>query len=74
MRKQKSGIIVNISCGGGRFGIPALSGCVSSKFAVEGLSESMSFELEPFGIKTIIVEPGAINTNFHSSITVSKKP
>ena len=73
MRKQKSGIIVNISSGAGRFGIPALSGYVSSKFAVEGLSESMSYELEPFGIKTIIVEPGVINTNFHSSMVVSKK-
>lgn len=33
----------------------------------------MSYELEPFGIKTIIVEPGVINTNFHSSMAVSKK-
>jgi short-subunit dehydrogenase len=73
MRKQRSGIIVNIISGAGRFGIPALSGYVSSKFAVEGLSESMSYELDPFGIKTIIVEPGVINTNFHSSMTVGKK-
>jgi NAD(P)-dependent dehydrogenase (short-subunit alcohol dehydrogenase family) len=73
MRKQKSGLIINISSGLGRFGIPVLSGYVSSKFAVEGLSESMSYELEPFGIKTVIVEPGVINTNFHNSMTVAKK-
>ena len=58
MRKQKSGMIINISSGLGRFGRPLLSGYVGSKFAVEGLSESMSYELEPFGIKTVIVEPG----------------
>jgi NAD(P)-dependent dehydrogenase (short-subunit alcohol dehydrogenase family) len=57
MRKQKEGIIVNISSGAGRFGVPALSAYVSSKFA-EGVSESMFYELEPFGIRTIIIEPG----------------
>ncbi|CAN5689253.1 hypothetical protein BH23THE1_BH23THE1_27410 [soil metagenome] len=51
MRTQKSGLIVNISSGAGRFGHPTGSAYVSTKFAVEGLSESMSYELEPFGIK-----------------------
>ncbi|HEY6883645.1 MAG TPA: SDR family oxidoreductase [Nitrososphaeraceae archaeon] len=64
MRRQKSGIIVNISSGAGRFGFPGGSAYVSTKFAVEGLSESMSYELEPFGIKVAIVEPGVIRTNF----------
>jgi NAD(P)-dependent dehydrogenase (short-subunit alcohol dehydrogenase family) len=64
MRRQKSGIIVNISSGAGRFGFPGGSAYVSTKFAVEGLSESMSYELEPFGIKVVIVEPGVIRTNF----------
>ncbi len=73
MRNQKSGLIVNISSGLGRFGRPTLSGYVSSKFAVEGLSESMSYELEPFGIKTVIVEPGVVNTKFHNSMVVAKK-
>lgn len=58
MRKQNSGIIINISSGLGRFGIGTSSAYVISKFAVEGLSESMSYELEPFGIRTILVEPG----------------
>ncbi|HXS59757.1 MAG TPA: SDR family oxidoreductase [Candidatus Sulfopaludibacter sp.] len=73
MRKQKSGMIINISSGLGRFGMPVLSGYVSSKFAVEGLSESMSHKLEPFGIKTVIVEPGVINTNFHNSMIMAEK-
>jgi len=47
MRKQKSGTIVNVSSGAGRIGFPGMSAYVSSKFALEGLSESMSYELEP---------------------------
>jgi len=64
MRKQMSGTIVNIRSGLGRFGIDTCSAYASTKFAIEGLSESMSYELEPFGIRTIIIEPGVIKTNF----------
>jgi NAD(P)-dependent dehydrogenase (short-subunit alcohol dehydrogenase family) len=73
MRRQKSGTIVNISSGVGRFGIPGVSAYVSTKFAVEGLSESMSYELGPFGIKVVIVEPGVIRTNFGNGLVVAKK-
>jgi NAD(P)-dependent dehydrogenase (short-subunit alcohol dehydrogenase family) len=73
MRRQKSGKIVNISSGAGRFGFPGSSAYVSTKFAVEGLSESMSYELEPFGIKVVIVEPGVIRTNFVDGMVVAKK-
>jgi NAD(P)-dependent dehydrogenase (short-subunit alcohol dehydrogenase family) len=73
MRKQKSGIIVNISSVAGRFGYPGGSAYISTKFAVEGLSESMAYELEPFGIKVIIIEPGVIRTNIFNSVVVAKK-
>ena len=73
MRKQKSGTIVNISSGAGRFGFPTGSAYVSTKFAVEGLSESISYELESFGIKVAIVEPGVIRTNFGDGLIVAKK-
>jgi len=73
MRKQKTGIIVNISSGAGRFGYPGGSAYVSTKFALEGLSESMAYELEPFGIKVVLVEPGVIKTNFVNSMVASKK-
>ena len=73
MRKQKSGTIVNVSSGAGRIGFPGMSAYVSSKFALEGLSESMSYELEPFGIKVIIIEPGVIRTNFKKNSVISKK-
>jgi len=73
MRKQKSGTIVNVSSGAGRIGFPGMSAYVSSKFALEGLSESMSYELEPFGIKIVIIEPGVIRTNFKKNAVMSKK-
>jgi len=73
MRKQGSGRIVNISSGAGRFGYPGGSAYVSTKFALEGLSESMAYELEPFGIKVVLVEPGVIRTNFGSSMILAKR-
>ena len=73
MRKQKSGIIVNMSSGAGRFGFPMGSAYVSTKFAVEGLSESLSYEVEPFGIRVILIEPGMIKTNFSNASIMAKK-
>lgn len=73
MRKQKSGIIVNISSGAGRFGYPMGSAYVSTKFAVEGLSESLSYEVEPFGIRIILIEPGMIKTDFSNASVMAKK-
>lgn len=71
MRKQGSGIIVNVSSVAGRIGFPGTPAYISSKFALEGLSECMRYELSPFGIKTIIIEPGVIQTNFFSSMKVA---
>ena len=73
MRKQRSGRILNLSSGAGLFGYPGGSAYVSSKFAVEGLSESMAYELEPFGIRVILIEPGFVQTNFASSMVIAKK-
>ena len=64
MRKQRNGIIVNVSSGAGRVAIPVSSAYVATKFALEELSESMRYELKEFGINTIIIEPGVIRTNF----------
>ena len=73
MRKQRSGRILNLSSGAGLFGYPGGSAYVSTKFAVEGLSESIAYELEPFGIKVILIEPGFVKTNFANSMLISKK-
>jgi len=73
MRKQGSGNIVNISSVAGRIGFPVSPAYISSKFALEGLSESLRFELMPFGINVIIIEPGVIKTNFFDSMKMSEK-
>jgi NAD(P)-dependent dehydrogenase (short-subunit alcohol dehydrogenase family) len=69
MRKQQSGgIIVNVTSIAGVVGIPGECAYSSSKFALEGLSESISYELQPHGIKVILIEPGVINTGFVPNI------
>ncbi len=73
MRRQKSGIIVNVSSGAGIFGYPGGSAYVSTKFAVEGLSESIAYEVEPFGIKVVLIEPGFVRTNFANAMMIAKK-
>jgi NAD(P)-dependent dehydrogenase (short-subunit alcohol dehydrogenase family) len=70
MRKQRSGTIVNISSISGQIGFPASSVYVSTKFALEGLSESFAYEVEPYGISIILIEPGVVNTNFVENIII----
>ena len=73
MRKQRHGTIVNISSIAGRIGFPLTSAYVSSKFALEGLSESMAYEIDQFGITVILIEPGVIKTNFDHNLKLGKK-
>ncbi len=68
MRKQRLGVIVNVTSIAGVVGIPGECIYCSSKFALEGLSESISYELRPYGIKVILIEPGVINSNFVPNI------
>ena len=70
MRNQRSGVIVNISSLAGYIGFPASSVYNSTKFALEGLSESLAYEIEPYGISIILIEPGVINTNFVENIMI----
>ncbi len=70
MRNQKSGIIVNISSVAGRIGLPGSSAYISTKFALEGLSECLRYELGQFGIKTTLIEPGVIKTDFFNSMKI----
>ena len=64
MREQGSGVIVNVSSVGGRMTFPLGSLYHGSKFAVEGLSEALTFELSPLGISVKIIEPGLVDTDF----------
>ncbi len=66
MRAQRSGRIVNISSMGGKFGEPFGSWYHATKFAVEGLSDSLRMELHPFGIDVVVIQPGAIQTEWAS--------
>ena len=75
MRKQKQGVIINITSVAGRMTFPLYSLYNSTKWAVEGFSEALQFELKPFNIKIKIIEPGIIKTDFYdrSKDVVKKK-
>ena len=73
MRKQRSGRIINVSSLAGRIGLPLASAYVSSKFALEGLSESLKYEVQDFGIYVILIEPGVIKTNFIKNLKIGKQ-
>ncbi len=64
-REQKRGTIVNVASMGGRITFPFYSLYHATKWAVEGFSESLHYELRPFGVKVKIVEPGPIKTDFY---------
>jgi short-subunit dehydrogenase len=66
MRKQKSGKIINISSIGGKIGEPHGAWYHATKFAVEGLSDSLRMELKQFGIDVIVIQPGAILTEWNT--------
>lgn len=58
MRRQRSGLLIHVSSGAGRLVAPALAVYCSSKFALEALADAYRFELTPFGIDSVVVEPG----------------
>jgi NAD(P)-dependent dehydrogenase (short-subunit alcohol dehydrogenase family) len=66
MRTQQSGRVINISSIGGKFYEPLGAWYHATKFAVEGLSDSLRLELAPFGIKVVIIEPGPILTEWNT--------
>jgi NAD(P)-dependent dehydrogenase (short-subunit alcohol dehydrogenase family) len=65
MRQQRSGVIVNITSIGGKLGEPFGSWYHATKFAVEGLSDCLRIEARPFGIDVVVIEPGAIKTEWN---------
>lgn len=67
-RKNKSGTIVNISSIAGRATFPFQSVYHTSKWAIEGFSESLYYELKPLNIKVKVIEPGMVKTNIYNSV------
>jgi NAD(P)-dependent dehydrogenase (short-subunit alcohol dehydrogenase family) len=72
MRARKSGTIVNISSVAGQNAIPSCSLYASTKFALEGMTESLAKEVADFGISVLIVEPGAFRTNFLNAMVINE--
>jgi NAD(P)-dependent dehydrogenase (short-subunit alcohol dehydrogenase family) len=73
-RQRRQGILVNVASMGGRIAFPIYSPYHATKWAVDGFSESLQYELRQFDIKVKIIEPGPIKTDFYSrSITVAKQ-
>ena len=73
MRRQKSGRIINVSSIGGIVGYPFSAAYCSTKFALEGLSESLSYEVDQFGIKVILIEPALVISDFHNNVKMAVK-
>jgi short-subunit dehydrogenase len=69
-RKNKSGLIINVSSLGGRMTFPLYSLYHATKWAVEGFTESLGYELNPLGIKVKLIEPGSVKTDFYGRSTI----
>jgi NAD(P)-dependent dehydrogenase (short-subunit alcohol dehydrogenase family) len=72
MRTQMKGKIINITSIGGRIAFPLNSSYHATKFALEGISESLQYEIEQFGIRIILIEPGVIKSNFYNNIKTAR--
>lgn len=73
-RKRKNGTIINVASIGGKVAFPLYSLYNSTKFAVEGFSEALHYELRPFHVRVKVIEPGIIKTDFYDrSMVLSKK-
>lgn len=70
-RANKSGTIINLSSVGGKITTPLMALYQSSKFAIEGLTEAMQYELNPLNIQIKMIEPGAYNTNLGTSMNLT---
>jgi NAD(P)-dependent dehydrogenase (short-subunit alcohol dehydrogenase family) len=68
MRKQGEGLIINTSSGLGRFSAPFMTVYNSTKFAVEGLTEGLHYEVRPLGVDVVMVQPGAFPTEIFSKV------
>ncbi|NJP42511.1 oxidoreductase [Actinacidiphila epipremni] len=71
MRERRSGAIVQMSSMGGQMSFAGYSAYSGTKFALEGMTEALALEVNPLGIRTLIVEPGAFRTSLMANLTAS---
>ncbi|MGB8980887.1 MAG: SDR family oxidoreductase [Anaerolineales bacterium] len=74
MRARHAGRIINISSLAGKLSTPANGAYSATKFALEALSDALRLELDPFGIQVVVVEPGAIKTQFEETLQLHAGP
>jgi len=70
MRRQRSGLLIHVSSGAGRYVIPCMAAYCASKFALEALADTYRFELTPFGIDSVVIEPGVHRTPIFGKFAV----
>src|SRR5215510_7472310 len=68
MRQQRSGLLMHVSSGAGRVTIPALAAYSASKYALEAIADAYRYELLPFGVDSVLVEPGVYRTGIHDRL------
>jgi NAD(P)-dependent dehydrogenase (short-subunit alcohol dehydrogenase family) len=69
MRRQRSGLLIHVSSGAGRVTVPAMAAYCASKYALEAIADAYRFELLPFGIDSVLVEPGIYRTPIFDRLT-----
>jgi NAD(P)-dependent dehydrogenase (short-subunit alcohol dehydrogenase family) len=74
MRQQHSGVIINISSVAGRLALPTGAPYCGTKFAVEGITEALLYEMRPIGVRVKLIEPGFIKTNFGNAVQFANDP
>jgi NAD(P)-dependent dehydrogenase (short-subunit alcohol dehydrogenase family) len=68
MRARRGGLLIHLSSGAGRCAVPAMAAYCASKFALEAIADAFRYELSPFGIDSVLVEPGIYRTPLFDNI------
>ena len=73
MRQKRAGRIINISSVGGMMAMPTMGAYSASKFALEGITEALYYEMRPWNVKVSLIQPGFVRSNSFKNVTVSEQ-